>query len=99
MPCHTALGKVPLVLKPFANCAIDESPETVVELIPIPENKLSLIHCLPPTCPAGITTKSFHLRFASPYAELAKIYRIQPDVWTFEKLALLDRAESKTRLR
>jgi hypothetical protein len=72
MPCHAALGEVPLVLKPFANRTIDKSPETVAELIPIAENKLSLIHCLPPACPVGVTTKSFHLRFGCSYAELAE---------------------------
>jgi hypothetical protein len=54
MPCRTVLGKVPLVLKPFTNCTIDESPETVAKELPIAENKLSLIHCLRPNCPAGI---------------------------------------------
>jgi hypothetical protein len=31
--CRTALGKLPLVLTPFPNFTIDQTPETVAKLI------------------------------------------------------------------
>jgi hypothetical protein len=82
MLCRTVLGKVPLVLKPFTNCTIDERPEPVAELIPIAENKLSPIHYFtsdlpgryyyekPSTCDSRI-----------PVPNLQRIYRIYPNVW------------------
>jgi hypothetical protein len=55
MRCRTALGKLPLVLTPFAKFTVNESPEAVAKLIFTAQQKLSKVHC-------------FYLRVAQPEA-------------------------------
>jgi hypothetical protein len=52
MFCRTAFGKLPLVLTPFANFTVDESPEAVAKLIFIAQQKLSQIHCFTSQSPS-----------------------------------------------
>jgi hypothetical protein len=60
MPCGKTLGKLPLVLTPFANLVIREKSETIVKLIPTGQQKLSPINHLPPICQQVARGKFFH---------------------------------------
>lgn len=80
MFCRTVLSELPLVLTPFVNCTIDERPETPAKLVPIAENKLSVIHFFLQL--AGMTAKSLPFTIRVSLCPLTKIYRIYPTVWT-----------------
>jgi len=96
--CRPALGKLPFVLTPFVNFAIDQTPETVAKLVPIAQQKLSPIHCFISDSPAGSTANSSPLAIRVPYPKLAQIFRIYPGIWmsvsTGARLQQLKRTKS-----
>jgi hypothetical protein len=79
MSCGKTLGKLPLVLTPFANLAIGESAETIAKLVLSAQQKLSQFHHLPPIC-QQVARGSFSTFDPRLLSEIAQSYRIYPSI-------------------